>query len=352
MIMADQDPDGSHIKGLLINLFHYYWPNLLKHPGFLQEFATPIVKARKKNGKTEIPFFTLQEYEEWRQEVGEGLPGWHIKYYKGLGTSSSQEAKEYFSNLPLHVMDFSWEGAESGEVIEMVFSKKRADDRKAWLLKYEADLYVDHNVAAVSYSDFVNKELIHFSMMDNMRSIPSLVDGLKPGQRKILFACFKRKLKAEIKVAQLAGYVAEHSAYHHGEQSLAMAIINMAQTFVGSNNLNTLVPKCFVTYMHACIDINMLAGMHADVCIVGFNNLNTLVPSRQLGIRLLGQMHMLYYIHPHIHTYLHAYIHTDTHTHMLMLMHIHVASRCPTVSSGRGCRVAPTPPPPATSSPC
>ena len=48
-------------------------------------------------------------------------------------------------------MDFSWEGAESGEVIEMVFSKKRADDRKAWLLKYEADLYVDHNVAAVSY---------------------------------------------------------------------------------------------------------------------------------------------------------------------------------------------------------
>ena len=125
----------------------------------------------------------------------------------------------------------------------MVFSKKRADDRKAWLLKYEADLYVDHTAANVTYSDFVNKELIHFSMMDNQRSIPSLVDGLKPGQRKILFACFKRKLRAEVKVAQLAGYVAEHSAYHHGEQSLAMAIVNMAQTFVGSNNLNLLVPS-------------------------------------------------------------------------------------------------------------
>jgi DNA topoisomerase II len=75
------------------------------------------------------------------------------------------------------------------------------------------------------------------------RSIPSIVDGLKPGQRKILFACFKRKLKLEIKVAQLAGYVAEHSAYHHGEQSLAMAIINMAQTFVGSNNISLLVPS-------------------------------------------------------------------------------------------------------------
>eukprot|EP00960_Hanusia_phi_P003893 114767-Hanusia_phi.AAC.1 len=244
MIMADQDPDGSHIKGLLINLFHYYWPNLLRYPGFLQEFATPIVKAKKKSGgKNEIAFFTLQEYEEWREQVGDGLGGWTIKYYKGLGTSSSQEAKEYFSNLPLHQMDFAWEGAEDGEIIDMVFSKKRADDRKQWLLKYEEDLFVDHNGSEVTYSDFINKELIHFSMMDNMRSIPSLVDGWKPGQRKILFACFKRKLKTEIKVAQLAGYVAEHSAYHHGEQSLAMAIVGMAQNFVGSNNINVLVPS-------------------------------------------------------------------------------------------------------------
>ena len=41
--------------------------------------------------------------------------------------------------------------------------------------------------------------------------------GLKPGQRKVLFTCFKRNDKREIKVAQLAGSVAEHSAYHHGE---------------------------------------------------------------------------------------------------------------------------------------
>jgi DNA topoisomerase-2 len=167
LIMADQDPDGSHIKGLLINLFHYYWPNLLRHPGFLQEFATPIVKAKKKSGKSEISFFTLQEYEEWRKEQADSLGSWTIKYYKGLGTSTSQEAKEYFSNLPLHQMNFAWEGAEDGEIIEMVFSKKRADDRKQWLLKYKDDVFVDHNSSEVSYSEFVNKELIHFSMMDN-----------------------------------------------------------------------------------------------------------------------------------------------------------------------------------------
>ena len=101
---------------------------------------------------------------------------------------------------------------------------------------------MDHNVKRLSYEDFINKELIHFSIADNLRSIPSVVDGLKPGQRKILFACFKRKLKNEIKVAQLSGYVAEHSAYHHGEMSLCQTIINMAQEYVGSNNLNLLMP--------------------------------------------------------------------------------------------------------------
>ena len=81
-----------------------------------------------------------------------------------------------------------------------------------------------------------------FSVADCARSIPSLCDGLKPGQRKILYSCFKRKLKGEIKVAQLSGYVAEHSAYHHGEVSLQQTIVSMAQNFVASNNINLLLP--------------------------------------------------------------------------------------------------------------
>jgi DNA topoisomerase-2 len=43
-------------------------------------------------------------------------------------------------------------------------------------------------------------------------------------------------------VAQLAGYVSEHSAYHHGEASLQGAIVGMAQNYCGSNNINVLVP--------------------------------------------------------------------------------------------------------------
>ena len=122
--------------------------------------------------------------------------------------------------------------------------KEAADRRKRWILDlYDPSVYVDHNQCSIPYHDFVNKELIQFAMADTVRSIPSMMDGLKPGQRKILFACFKRKLNMELKVAQLSGYVAEHSAYHHGEQSLSNTIVGMAQNFVGSNNLNLLSPN-------------------------------------------------------------------------------------------------------------
>lgn len=243
MIMTDQDHDGSHIKGLIINFIHTFWPALLSQPNFVQEFITPIVKCSKTGSTSSLTFFTIPEYHLWREQLGpDGVKGWSIKYYKGLGTSSSQEAKEYFSNVGRHVKDFEWR--EDDDLLDLAFSKKKADERKVWLSKLEhGKTFVDHSKKVVPYADFINKELILFSMADNIRSIPSLMDGLKPGQRKILFACFKRKLKAEIKVAQLAGYVAEHSAYHHGEQALASTIVGMAQNFVGSNNINLLFPS-------------------------------------------------------------------------------------------------------------
>ena len=238
MVMTDQDLDGSHIKGLLINFIHFFWPGLLKRTGFLKEFITPIVKATRAD---EVKaFFTLQQFEDWSKTVQ--ISHWKVKYYKGLGTSTSKEAKEYFSDINRHKLRFIWRSdEEDADAIDLAFNKKRADDRKLWLANMEPDVFLDMQ-GDIQFKHFINKELILFSQYDNIRSIPSAVDGLKPGQRKILFACFKRKLTQEVKVAQLSGYVAEKSCYHHGEVSLAQTIVGLAQRFVGSNNINLLQP--------------------------------------------------------------------------------------------------------------
>ncbi|ODN94177.1 DNA topoisomerase II [Cryptococcus wingfieldii CBS 7118] len=240
MIMTDQDHDGSHIKGLIINFLDHFYPSLLRIPEFLVEFITPIVKVWK--GKQEISFYTMPQYEEWKEENNDGR-GWDSKYYKGLGTSTDADARKYFSALDKHRLPFEAMEPNDRLLIDMAFNKKKADDRKEWLRQFKPGTYLDHAVKSLPISDFVNRELILFSMADNIRSIPSVADGLKPGQRKVLFGCFKRNLVKEIKVAQLAGYVSEKTAYHHGEQSLTSTIVGLAQNYVGSNNVNLLAPN-------------------------------------------------------------------------------------------------------------
>ena len=235
--MTDQDLDGSHIKGLGINLFDSGWNSLIQIPNFIGYINTPILKASK--GSQMKQFYNEGEFEQWKKE--NDIKGWNIKYYKGLGTSTGKEFKEYFKEKK--VIYFNWNNEESSEYIDMVFNKKRSDDRKDWLSNYNRELYLDTNKTSVTYKEFIDKEFIHFSKYDNDRSIPNLIDGLKISQRKILFAAFKKKLNNEIKVAQFSGYVSEHSGYHHGEASLNGAIINMAQNYVGSNNINIFEPR-------------------------------------------------------------------------------------------------------------
>lgn len=245
MIMADQDQDGSHIKGLVINFIHFNWPGLLRLQ-FLEEFITPIIKAR--SGRLPpVSFYSLPEYQEWLH----GDPArskWTPKYYKGLGTSTSQEAKEYFSALDRHRISFRYNDSQDDAALELAFSKSNIEARKQWLLEFMRSpdrdtLYLYRkDTREVSYKDFVDKELVLFSNLDNERSIPSVMDGLKPGQRKVLFVCFKRNDRKEVKVNQLSGAVAELSAYHHSEDALKLTIVGLAQDFVGSNNVNLLLP--------------------------------------------------------------------------------------------------------------
>ena len=238
LFMTDQDLDGTHIKGLCINLFQSQWCDLTKIDEFLGFMNTPILKAKK--GSKEISFYNEKEYEDWKG-ANNGGKGWKIKYYKGLGTSTGKEFKEYFAHKK--IVDFTHSGEECDESVDMVFNKARADDRKDWLANYDKDASMDTSKSHITYREFVNREMIHFSKYDCDRSIPNLMDGLKTSLRKILYSAFKRKLYSEIKVAQFGGYVSEHSGYHHGEMSLMKAIVGMAQNFVGSNNINLLVPN-------------------------------------------------------------------------------------------------------------
>jgi len=206
---------------------------LIQIPNFIGYINTPILKASK--GSQMKQFYNEGEFKEWKKE--NDIKGWNIKYYKGLGTSTGKELQR-INFKEKKVIYFNWNNEESSEYIDMVFNKKRSDDRKDWLGNYNRELYLDTNQTSVTYKEFIDKEFIHFSKYDNDRSIPNLIDGLKISQRKILFAAFKKKLNNEIKVAQFSGYVSEHSGYHHGEASLNGAIINMAQNYVGSNNIN------------------------------------------------------------------------------------------------------------------
>jgi DNA topoisomerase II len=238
MCMTDSDADGSHIKGLLFNMFQTLWPSLFKHQDFLNSMLTPIVKVKK--GTNNIEFYNITDYENWKAVHDNGA-GWHVKYYKGLGTSNADEARDYFRNLK--IVKYIYESQTSDMSIDLAFNKKRADDRKSWLGDYDKQRVLDYTVPEVSFESFINNDLIHFSNYDVKRSIPSLCDGLKVSQRKILYCCFKKDWSKECRVAQLAAYVSENSAYHHGEESLNNAIISMAQDFMGSNNINLLSPN-------------------------------------------------------------------------------------------------------------
>jgi len=253
MLLTDSDVDGSHIKSLLVNFFHYWWPSLIKLD-YIQTLRTPIVKAIK--GKKIMEFFTEQDYFKWK-ETGVNLNSYQIRYFKGLGTSKKEDAKETFKRLDELKIDYYYKDELCDESILLAFEKdknvkikptdesnediiKCSDKRKVWLSKYDKNIYLDTKQNRVSYQDLINKELIHFSIYDNLRSIPSLCDGLKPSQRKILYYMLKKNKRDLIKVAQLSGYVSAETSYHHGEASLQGAIVNMAQNFVGSNNINLL----------------------------------------------------------------------------------------------------------------
>lgn len=290
LILTDQDPDGSHIKGLVMNFIHYYWSSLLKIDGFMQTMSTPLVKIFKKSDKKRtnpLIFYSLVEYTDWKKTQGTNLSKWTCKYYKGLGSSSPKEALECFKDFDKKLLSYIWESdkirddkessdsdsssdtdksddasesdskstksddledvtSKSYYAITHAFAKEYRDYRKQWLNGYDETVVVDPVEQKIPYSEFIDKDLIHFANYNIIRSVPRMIDGLKPSQRKILFQSLQLKLfeeSREVKVGELASETAGKTGYLHGEVSLQEAIVGMAQNFTGSNNINILHPS-------------------------------------------------------------------------------------------------------------
>jgi DNA topoisomerase-2 len=235
--LADADMDGSHICALILNIFHYFWPELLAM-GYLGFCSTPIVKVTQSN--TILTFYTLNDYEAWLEQ--NSTKQFKAKYFKGLGTSTAAEARDALENIDQKIITFDADELVDRSV-NLAFDKKQTTERKQWLMeRYDPKANIDRSIQAVSVSNYINKELIHFSYYDNQRSIPNIMDGLKPSQRKILHTAMAHLSKNEMKVAQFAAKVAEKTDYHHGEVSLVGAVVGMAQNYIGSNNINLLKP--------------------------------------------------------------------------------------------------------------
>lgn len=300
LILADQDLDGFHIKGLIINFIHYFWPSLIEKHHFVKSLSTPLIKAIKGTGKkAQVKIFYSEiEFEKWIKEEGKnGNPplGWKPKYYKGLATHDQQEARACVSvDISKQQITYVYEKEKKDDsdsdsdsesesddedsdnkkrkpkkktdesddedtetfksskkkvknpndaAMELGFAKSKAVERKPWICNFDKNTYLDNKQKKVTLPQFIHKELIQFSSADVRRSVPSVKDGWKPSQRKAWYGACKIKKKGEMKVSAFASEITVLAGYHHGEQSMISTVVNMAQDYLGANNINVFHPQ-------------------------------------------------------------------------------------------------------------
>jgi DNA topoisomerase-2 len=230
MVVSDADSDGKHITGLILNIFHSLYPSLMQRE-FLFSMRTPIMTVYSRGVEKDI-----YSEEEGKVYIHTLKGKFDVKWRKGLGSSKNEEVKKSFGK---RVVKFICDEKTDSEMVK-AFDKKYADQRKDWLASHKKEDYEvgeEKGLESLNISNFINHEFIDFSLEDCQRSLPHVLDGLKESQRKVLYACLKKRLNSQVKVAQLAGSVAEITQYHHGEQNLLDTIVKLAQNFVGSNNI-------------------------------------------------------------------------------------------------------------------
>jgi DNA topoisomerase-2 len=273
LVLSDQDHDGAHIRGLVLNLIHEHAKteagSTLLHDGYVRTLRTPLLKAFK--GAQIRIFYDYHSAESFTR--GEGVSGWTFKFFKGLGSSTPEEARECFEEMRENLLRYVGD-ASTNDKMTLAFGAKREDDRKEWIEArirevaanpegVRAAVKTKTKAAAkakggpskpppppgpaesVLVNRFIDTELADFSVADVMRTLPQLMDGLKTTQRKVMYVCLKDRLVGERKrqkVFILSSSVAAKTNYHHGNVSMENTIVRLAQNFVGANNVPLLFP--------------------------------------------------------------------------------------------------------------
>lgn len=249
ILTVDADDDGMHIMAHLLNFFREKFPGLLKR-NMIGYLRTPIVKVFKNN-KITHRFFNQNTFEDWSKNE-KNKNGLMVRYYKGLGTSNDKDIEDDLIHAPTIICFYDDECVKN---FNIAFHEDNSEERKKWIEKWrdvsQVDDIVSVNVSDITkdkelvdaqdISQFLNRELVSYSVASLFRAIPSEYDHLKESQRKALYSAlvyfnYDPKKGKSIKTGRFANKAADMSHYHHGEKSLTDTIIKMAQDFTGSNN--------------------------------------------------------------------------------------------------------------------
>lgn len=242
----DADYDGSAIMGLVINFLYQRFRSLMLLPGFFFEFITPVITVYRKpyvpaTALFEKAYYNLNEFK--RDCEGDAFKGKYCKYIKGLAGNTNKDVECYFKAFDRHLIHVDCQPEKTSDHINLAYANGFADARKTWIASVNDESYLPRDSSSITFNDFCEIDLALAGFDTCERSIPAVIDGMKPSQRKVIYTYFgmsKKQASTSTKVFQITGRVADYASYHHGDQSLNGAITKMAQDFIGSNNIPLL----------------------------------------------------------------------------------------------------------------
>lgn len=266
IIVTDQDDDGFHICGLIISIFYAYWPALYSRKGFIRVFQTPILQVLTNNGQDVVKeFFSKNDYHQWCNK--QGREQGQVKYIKGLASNRPEHFRQYLlrSHLTEHncitdeqinyILTLIRESKTDDEQLENIYNKSNVDVRKQLIQTSLFDIsqreeteeldneLEDRNQVIVPFGEYLYRTVVkYFFITAVRRHIPSVFDGLKVVQRKIVHALLHQSSTSFKKLQDLSSIVASCTKYQHGQDSISKALILMTTSRIGSNNLPLLIP--------------------------------------------------------------------------------------------------------------